>query len=155
MPIVLGIDPGSCVTGYGVIRYIDQRIIYLDSGCIRTNTTHLASKLKFIYSGISKVIQKFSPDYVAIEQVFMSKNADSVIKLGQARGAAIVAVVNQEVPVFEYAARQIKQTVTGTGRAEKKQVQYMVRTLLKLQFNPQIDAADALAIAITHCHISY
>lgn len=90
----------------------------------------------------------------AIEQVFMAKNADSALKLGQARGVAIVAAVNQELPVFEYAARQVKQTVVGIGSAEKSQVQHMVRTLLKLPANPQADAADALAIAITHCHVS-
>ncbi len=97
---------------------------------------------------------QFQPDYFAIEQVFMAKNADSALKLGQARGVAIVAAVNQELPVFEYAARQVKQTVVGIGSAEKSQVQHMVRTLLKLPANPQADAADALAIAITHCHVS-
>ena len=93
---------------------------------------------------------QFQPDYFAIEQVFMAKNADSALKLGQARGVAIVAAVNQELPVFEYAARQVKQTVVGIGSAEKSQVQHMVRTLLKLPANPQADAADALAIAMIH-----
>ena len=154
MAIILGIDPGSRVTGYGVIRQVGRQLTYLGSGCIRTNTTALPERLRLIYAGVSEIITQFSPDYFAIEQVFMAKNADSALKLGQARGAAIVAAVNQSLPVFEYAARQVKQTVTGTGAADKAQVQHMVRTLLKLPANPQADAADALAIAITHCHIS-
>jgi len=154
MAIILGIDPGSRVTGYGVIRQVGRQLTYLGSGCIRTNTTALPDRLGLIYAGVSEIITQFSPDYFAIEQVFMAKNADSALKLGQARGAAIVAAVNQQLPVFEYAARQVKQTVTGTGAADKAQVQHMVRTLLKLPANPQADAADALAIAITHCHIS-
>ena len=103
---------------------------------------------------MSEIITQFQPDFFAIESVFMAKNADSALKLGQARGAAIVAAVNQDLPVFEYAARQVKQTVVGTGAAEKSQVQHMVRSILKLPANPQADAADALAIAITHCHMS-
>ncbi|GAA0472686.1 MULTISPECIES: crossover junction endodeoxyribonuclease RuvC [Tatumella] len=154
MAIILGIDPGSRITGYGVIRQTGRQLTYLGSGCIRTNTPALPERLRLIYAGVSEIITQFAPDYFAIEQVFMAKNADSALKLGQARGAAIVAAVNQGVPVFEYAARQVKQTVTGTGAAEKSQVQHMVRNLLKLPANPQADAADALAIAITHCHIS-
>ncbi|MBT0729442.1 crossover junction endodeoxyribonuclease RuvC [Rosenbergiella nectarea] len=154
MAIILGIDPGSRVTGYGVIRQVGRQLTYLGSGCIRTNTPALPERLRLIYAGVTEIITQFSPDYFAIEQVFMAKNADSALKLGQARGAAIVAAVNQTLPVFEYAARQVKQTVTGTGAADKAQVQHMVRTLLKLPANPQADAADALAIAITHCHIS-
>ena len=150
----MGIDPGSRVTGYGVIRQVGRQLTDLGSGCIRTNTPALPERLRLIYAGVSEIITQFSPDYFAIEQVFMAKNADSALKLGQARGAAIVAAVNQTLPVFEYAARQVKQTVTGTGAADKAQVQHMVRTLLKLPANPQADAADALAIAITHCHIS-
>ena len=154
MAIILGIDPGSRITGYGVIRQTGRQLTYLGSGCIRTNTAELPERLRLIYAGVSEIITQFSPDYFAIEQVFMAKNADSALKLGQARGAAIVAAVNLALPVFEYAARQVKQTVTGTGAAEKSQVQHMVRNLLKLPANPQADAADALAIAITHCHIS-
>ena len=114
----------------------------------------MPGRLKLIYAGVSEIITQFQPDFFAIESVFMAKNADSALKLGQARGAAIVAAVNQDLPVFEYAARQVKQTVVGTGAAEKSQVQHMVRSLLKLPANPQADAADALAIAITHCHMS-
>ncbi|KLY26007.1 crossover junction endodeoxyribonuclease RuvC [Klebsiella oxytoca] len=154
MAIILGIDPGSRVTGYGVIRQVGRQLSYLGSGCIRTKVDDLPSRLKLIYAGVTEIITQFQPDYFAIEQVFMAKNADSALKLGQARGVAIVAATNQDLPVFEYAARQVKQTVVGIGSAEKSQVQHMVRTLLKLPANPQADAADALAIAITHCHVS-
>ncbi len=119
MAIILGIDPGSRVTGYGVIRQVGRQLSYLGSGCIRTNVTDLPSRLKLIYAGVTEIITQFSPDYFAIEQVFMAKNADSALKLGQARGAAIVAAVNLDLPVFEYAARQVKQTVTGTGGQKK------------------------------------
>lgn len=154
MAIILGIDPGSRVTGYGVIRQVGRQLSYLGSGCIRTKVDDLPSRLKLIYAGVTEIITQFQPDFFAIEQVFMAKNADSALKLGQARGVAIVAATNQSLPVFEYAARQVKQTVVGIGSAEKSQVQHMVRTLLKLPANPQADAADALAIAITHCHVS-
>lgn len=120
MAIILGIDPGSRVTGYGVIRQVGRQLSYLGSGCIRTKVDDLPSRLKLIYAGVTEIITQFQPDYFAIEQVFMAKNADSVLKLGQARGVAIVAAVNQELPVFEYAARQVKQTVVGIGSAEKK-----------------------------------
>ncbi len=145
MAIILGIDPGSRVTGYGVIRQVGRQLSYLGSGCIRTKVDDLPSRLKLIYAGVTEIITQFQPDYFAIEQVFMAKNADSALKLGQARGVAIVAATNQSLPVFEYAARQVKQTVVGIGSAEKSQVQHMVRTLLKLPANPQADAADALA----------
>lgn len=154
MAIILGIDPGSRVTGYGVIRQQGRQLSYLGSGCIRTIVDDMPTRLKLIYAGVTEIITQFQPDFFAIEQVFMAKNPDSALKLGQARGAAIVAAVNLNLPVSEYAARQVKQTVVGTGAAEKKQVQHMVRSLLKLPDNPQADAADALAIAITHCHLS-
>lgn len=119
MAIILGIDPGSRVTGYGVICQVGRQLSYLGSGCIRTKVDDLPSRLKLIYAGVTEIITQFQPDYFAIEQVFMAKNADSALKLGQARGVAIVAAVNQELPVFEYAARQVKQTVVGIGSAEK------------------------------------
>ncbi|EKT57505.1 crossover junction endodeoxyribonuclease RuvC [Providencia sneebia] len=154
MAIILGIDPGSRVTGYGVIRQQGRQLIYMGSGCIRTQVDDLPTRLQRIYAGVSEIITQYQPDVLAIEQVFMAKNADSALKLGQARGVAIVAGVNQSLPVFEYAARQVKQTVVGTGAAEKSQVQHMVKSILKLSANPQSDAADALAIAITHCHFN-
>lgn len=153
MPIILGIDPGSRITGYGVISQKKHQLTYLGSGCIRTLDNGLPHKLKLIYSGVTEIITQFSPDVFCIEQVFMSKNADSALKLGQARGVAIVAATNHNLPVFEYAARQVKQTVVGNGGADKKQVQHMVRYLLKVPSGLQADSADALAIAITHCHL--
>ncbi|OOF69413.1 crossover junction endodeoxyribonuclease RuvC [Rodentibacter caecimuris] len=152
MAIILGIDPGSRVTGYGVIKQSGRRLEYLGSGAIRTSVDDLPNRLKRIYAGISEIIKQFQPDMFAIEQVFMAKNADSALKLGQARGTAIVAAVNQNLPVFEYAARLVKQTVVGIGSADKVQVQEMVTRILRLSDKPQSDAADALAIAITHAH---
>ncbi|MGG4607523.1 crossover junction endodeoxyribonuclease RuvC [Providencia sp. Me31A] len=154
MAIILGIDPGSRVTGYGVIRQQGRQLLYLGSGCIRTQVDDLPSRLQRIYAGVSEIITQYQPNVLSIEQVFMAKNADSALKLGQARGVAIVAAANLDIPVFEYAARQVKQTVVGTGAAEKSQVQHMVKSILKLSANPQSDAADALAIAITHCHFN-
>lgn len=153
MAIVLGIDPGSRITGYGVIQQEGRQLTYLGSGCIRTGVDDLPGRLARIYAGVTEIILQFQPTVFAIEQVFMARNADSALKLGQARGVAIVAAVNQKLPVFEYAARQVKQTVVGTGSADKTQVQHMVKTLLKLPAAPQADAADALAIAITYCHM--
>lgn len=152
MAIILGIDPGSRVTGYGVIRQTGRQLEYLGSGAIRTAVDDLPGRLKRIYAGVSEIIQQFQPDMFAIEQVFMAKNADSALKLGQARGTAIVAAVNHDLPVFEYAARLVKQTVVGIGSADKVQVQEMVSRILQLSAKPQADAADALAIAITHAH---
>ena len=149
MSIILGIDPGSRVTGYGVIRQNGRQLEYLGSGAIRTQVEDLPTRLKRIYAGVTEIITQFQPDMFAIEQVFMAKNADSALKLGQARGTAIVAAVNHDLPVFEYAARLVKQTVVGIGSADKVQVQDMVIRILKLS---QADAADALAIAITHAH---
>ncbi|MDH2925434.1 Holliday junction endonuclease RuvC [Nicoletella semolina] len=152
MAIILGIDPGSRLTGYGIIRQTSRQLEYLGSGVIRTATDDFPSRLKHIYAGISEIIIQFQPEVFAIEQVFMAKNADSALKLGQARGTAIVAAVNHHLPVFEYAARLVKQTVVGIGSADKIQVQDMVIRLLQLSAKPQADAADALAIAITHAH---
>ncbi len=152
MAIILGIDPGSRVTGYAVIRQTGRQLSYLGSGIIRTNADDLPTRLKRIYAGVVEIITQFQPDMFAIEQVFMAKNADSALKLGQARGTAIVAAVNHDLPVFEYAARLVKQTVVGIGSADKVQVQDMVTRILKLSDKPQLDAADALAIAITHAH---
>ena len=152
MSIILGIDPGSRITGYGVIKVAAGKASYLGSGCIRVAHDELSIRLKRIFDGVSEIIQQFSPDDFAIEQVFMAKNPDSALKLGQARGAAIVAATNFDLPVAEYSARQIKQSVVGTGGADKTQVQHMVMHLLKLSATPQADAADALAVALCHIH---
>lgn len=152
MAIILGIDPGSRLTGYGVVRQTGQKFEYIASGCIRLTLNDIPDRLKQIFDGISEIIQQTQPDVFAIEQVFMAHNPDSALKLGQARGAAIVAAKNAGLEVFEYSARQVKQAVVGTGAADKTQVQHMIRTLLKLPGNPQADAADALAVAMCHGH---
>ena len=153
MSIILGIDPGSRLTGFGVIEYQSNKLRYITSGCIRIDTSKdLAYRLKQVFDCVSQIIIDNNPDEFAIEQVFMGKNADSALKLGQARGSAIVAAANKDLPVFEYAARSVKQGVTGKGSAEKEQVQHMVQILLSLPGKPQEDAADALAIAITHAY---
>lgn len=152
MAIILGIDPGSRITGYGLINSVGVKNEYVASGCIRVKGETLPEKLKYIFDGVSEVIDTYIPQEMSIEQVFLSKNADSALKLGQARGAAIVAATTQDVPVFEYAARRVKQSVVGKGSADKTQVQHMVMTLLKLSAAPQVDASDALAIALCHAN---
>lgn len=152
MAIILGIDPGSRVTGYGLIKQVGAKFSYLASGCIRVQGNELALRLQQIYQGVSEIILQYQPTDFAIEQVFMAKNPDSALKLGQARGAAIVAATNQSLPVSEYSARQIKQSVVGKGNADKTQVQHMVTHLLKLSASPQADAADALAVSLCHGH---
>jgi crossover junction endodeoxyribonuclease RuvC len=150
---VLGIDPGSRVTGYGIIDQDGPRLRYVASGCIRTEGGALAARLGMIFDGVNRIIDEYHPQEMAIERVFMNKNADSALKLGQARGAAICAGVTRAVPVDEYAAREIKQAVVGKGGATKEQVQHMIRVLLVLGDRPPSDAADALAVAICHGHI--
>jgi len=156
MTVILGIDPGSRTTGYGVVRIEGQKQIYLDSGCIRVvapnKTMPLAERLRIIFDGISNVISDFNPDEVAIERVFMAKNADSALKLGQARGVAMVAASIHAIDVAEYSALEIKKSVVGTGRADKVQVQQMVKSILQLSGTPQADAADALAVALCHAN---
>lgn len=152
MALILGIDPGSRRTGYGVINAHGSKLEHVGHGCIQLPEAELPDRLKRIFDELSLVITRHCPQLVAVEQVFMSKNAGSALKLGQARGAAITAAVTQELPVAEYSARQIKQAVVGTGAAQKEQVQHMVKALLKLSEIPQEDAADALATAICHAH---
>jgi crossover junction endodeoxyribonuclease RuvC len=152
MTLILGIDPGSRKTGFGIIQVQGSRHHYIASGVIRLPERALSERLKLIFDGISEIIRLHGPEQVAVEEVFMAKSAGSALKLGQARGAAIVACVNCDLPVAEYTARQIKQAVVGTGAADKEQVQHMVMTLLRLPAPPQEDAADALATAICHAH---
>lgn len=150
---ILGIDPGSRVTGFGVIN-ADARgkLGYHASGCIRIPATDLPARLKVIFDGITELVRLHQPDVVAIEKVFMARNADSALKLGQARGAAICAATQHELAVTEYTALQIKQATVGRGHAGKDQVTHMVVALLGLSAEPQVDAADALACAICHAH---
>lgn len=156
MAVILGIDPGSRITGYGLIKEGKRTIEYLDSGCIRTQIDGpLSEKLLQIYNGICHLMDQYSPDEVAIEQVFMHQNPSSALKLGHARGVAMVAAASHRVKVSEYSPREIKQTVVGYGAAEKDQVKHMVIQLLALNSAPQTDAADALAIAICHSHMRH
>ena len=150
---LLGIDPGSRVTGYGILDMDGPRSRYVASGCIQTDSSRpLPERLKTIFEGVSGVIRQYQPAEAAAEQVFMHRNPDSALKLGQARGAALCAVVMAGLPVSEYAPRAIKQAVVGGGAADKSQVQRMVALLLNLPEPPPADAADALAVAICHGH---
>lgn len=152
MSIILGIDPGSRVTGYGVIKQENAKLSYVDSGCIRTSEGEFSQRLLQIYDGVCQLMDTFSPDEVAIEEVFTYKNPNSALKLGQARGAALVAAASHRVKVNEYSPREVKLALVGYGAAEKEQVKHMVVSLLRLLSPPQTDAADALAIAICHTH---
>lgn len=152
MTKILGIDPGSRITGYGVIEQHGQKMHYIASGSIRVNSDYFPDRLQQIFKSLVEVVALYQPDQMAIEQVFMHKNADSALKLGQARGAAICAVQSAGLPVFEYAARQVKQALVGKGNAEKAQVQHMVKILLGIQGDLQIDAGDALGICLCHSH---
>ena len=153
--IILGIDPGSRITGYGVIRKEGNRLLHIDNGAIFTEkAVDFPGRLKLIFEGLSEIIEKYRPDAVAIEDMFFANNVQSALKLGQARGAAVVAGVSAGLPVFEYTALQVKQSVVGHGKAAKEQVQHMVKVLLALPENAQADASDALAVAICHANSS-
>lgn len=153
MSLILGLDPGSRKTGFGIISVAGDRHEYVTSGVIRLPTEEaLPQRLQVLCQSLSELIEMHCPQQVAVEEVFVAKSAGSALKLGQARGAAIAACVTQGLEVAEYTARQIKQAVVGTGAANKEQVQHMVKTLLKLPAAPQEDAADGLAAAICHAH---
>lgn len=152
MALILGIDPGSRKTGFGIINAQGARLSYIDSGVIRIPDDTLPERLKYIFDAISQIINEHCPQEMAVEQVFMAKSAGSALKLGQARGAAIVAAATMDLPVAEYEARKVKQSVVGNGAADKSQVQHMVKTLLGLPRAPQEDAADALAVAMCHAN---
>ncbi len=138
--------------GYGLIDSDGRKARYIASGCLKVTGNSLPDKLGLIFREVSELLHTFEPQQLAIENVFMHRNADSALKLGQARGAAICAVVARELPVAEYAPREIKLAVVGKGGADKTQVQHMVRVLLNLNETPQADAADALAIALCHSY---
>lgn len=152
--LILGIDPGSRVTGYGLIAADGGRLSFLDCGVIQTGGGPFPERLWAIFEGISRVIAEAAPNEAAVEQVFVSRNAESALKLGQARGAAICAVVQANLPVSEYAARRVKQAVVGRGGADKRQVRHMVCAMLGLKEAPSEDAGDALAVAVCHAHES-
>lgn len=148
----MGIDPGSVVTGYGVIDSDGRDSRYIAHGAIKVGHLETPERLAVIHKKLAEVIAEWSPQEAAIEEVFMSRNAAAALKLGQARGAAIAACMIHRVTVHEYAARRVKQAVVGTGAAAKEQVQHMSKTLLKIRGRMPADAADALAIAICHGH---
>ena len=149
---IMGIDPGSRITGYGVIEVQGRRTVHIASGCVRMEDEDFPQRLRTIFEGLGEVLECHRPTEIAIEKVFMQRNADSALKLGQARGAAICAVVSRSLSIAEYSPRQIKQALVGRGAAAKEQVQHMVKTLLQLVESPQEDAADALACALCHSH---
>lgn len=150
---ILGIDPGSRVTGYGIIDVRGANLGFVACGTIRTHQAgDFSRRLLLIFQGISKVVTTHKPQVAAVEDMFVAKNPRSALKLGHARGAAIVAALNHELEVFDYTARKVKQTIVGYGQAEKAQVQHMVKALLELDALPSSDAADALAVAICHAH---
>lgn len=150
---ILGIDPGLRITGFGVIDKTGQKLAYVTSGCIRTKDTEsLPERIRTLLQGIGEVIATHKPEESAVEKVFVNVNPQSTLLLGQARGAAISALVAADLPVSEYTALQVKQAVVGHGKAAKEQVQQMVMRLLQLPGAPSPDAADALACAICHAH---
>ena len=148
----IGIDPGSRVTGIGVVEARNQSLHYIHSECVRTGTGSLGSRLVEIHQRVRDVIDRFQPASGAIEKVFVSANPQSALVLGQARGSALLALAESQLEISEYSALEIKRAITGTGRANKEQVQHMVRVLLGMDRKPPQDAADALACAICHLH---
>lgn len=149
---VLGVDPGSRITGFGVVELENHRLRYIDCGRIRVADQPFATRLHTIYMELSAIIRTHRPQVMAVEKVFVAHNAQSALSLGHARGAAMVAATNENIDVAEYTALQVKQAVVGNGKAEKVQVQHMIRVLLGLRQAPPSDAADALACGICHIH---
>lgn len=149
---ILGIDPGSRFTGYGVIEVEGDRATLVRHGVIRTGDGAFTERLGVIFEGLRELISECRPTAVAVENVFVSRNAASALKLGQARGAAVCAAISMGLPVAEYSPRSVKQAIVGRGGADKVQVQHMVCVLLRLQETPPEDAADALAVALCHQH---
>lgn len=147
---ILGIDPGSRLTGFGVIDFVGDKGTYVASGSIASAKGEFSDRLKLIFRSVSEIVAEYRPNIVAIESVFVHKNAGSALKLGHARSAAICATFEHDVVVHEYAPREIKKAVVGTGSASKEQIQHMVIAILNLQGAPSPDAADALAAALCH-----
>lgn len=148
---ILGIDPGSQITGFGVVDTDGRRTSVVQWGCIRTGGEH-SERLRSIFMALGEVVREYRPEEIAIERVFLARNADSALKLGQARAAAICATFAAAVPIYEYSARHIKKAVVGSGGAEKDQVQRMVQMILGVREAIAADAADALAAAICHAN---
>ena len=152
---IIGIDPGSRITGVGVIETDGQKVKHIFSTCIRLGDRPLPERLGIIFAEITQIIRDWQPNEMSVEDVFVATNAGGALKLGQARGAAICAGVSLNLPVHEYSAKQVKQATVGKGAADKTQVQHMVKVLLNLQGQLQADTADALAVALCHAHTSH
>ena len=152
--IILGIDPGSRVTGYGLVRITGNQLRHLDSGALKLHKfTEMSERLGFLYTELEKLIHTYKPEAISLEQAFFGINVRSAMMLGQVRGAVMVFAGHQKIPLFEYSATAVKKAITGYGRAEKEQIQEMVRILLGLTQVPKPhDAADALGLAICHAH---
>jgi len=149
--IILGIDPGSIKTGFGLILLQNKMISHIENGLIAPpKDSDFKDRISFIFTRLLEIIDEFKPDQISLEEIFMSKNADSALKLGHVRGAVMAAATLKNVPLFEYTPTRIKSSVVGNGRASKEQVQQMVKIMLKLKEPAQEDASDALAAAITH-----
>ena len=148
---ILGIDPGSQITGFGVVDLIGNKTVPVQWGCLRTSGDH-AQRLRSIFVRIGELVHEHGPDEIAIERVFLHRNADSALKLGQARAAAICGTFAVDASLHEYSARRVKQAIVGNGGAEKVQVERMIRMLLGIRDEIQSDAADALAVALCHAH---
>ncbi len=149
---ILGIDPGSRLTGFGVLDFHNDKATYVTSGTVTSIDGEFADRLKQIFESVGRIVDEYRPDIVAIETVFMHKNAGSALKLGHARAAALCATFQHGAEVYEYSPREIKQAIVGTGSATKEQVQHMVVAILNLDGTPAPDAADALATALCHGH---
>lgn len=149
---ILGIDPGSRLTGFGVLDCVEDCATYVASGAVNTIEGEFTDRIKLIFESVNAIVAEYRPEVVAIESIFVARNAGSALKLGHARSAAICATFEFDLDVFEYAPREIKQAVVGTGSATKEQVQHMVRSMLELDGVPSPDAADALAAALCHAN---
>lgn len=148
---ILGLDPGSRRTGFGILECRGAELLLIAHGCLDVSSAGSAARLRLIFEGLAALVSEHCPAEIAIERVFVSRNPDSALKLGQARGAALCAVP-RGVPVFEYAPRAIKLALVGSGAAEKFQVAHMIRVLLGVAGTLSADAADALAVAVCHAH---
>jgi crossover junction endodeoxyribonuclease RuvC len=151
---ILGIDPGSVVTGFGIIEYHDKKWQCITAGCWKLDGQTFIQRLHSLQQSLDELLAQFKPNQAAIEDVFVHKNARGALKLGQARGVIIASLIRNALPVYEYAPKQVKQAVVGKGAAAKDQVQAMVKILLNLDMNLTLDASDALAIALTHGHVN-
>lgn len=149
---IMGVDPGTAITGYGLVKYNGSRFSLVECGCIRTSPeSSMAERLQVLYRELTGIIRHYQPEQFAVEELFFNKNARTALAVGHARGVAMLAAASSGLPVFEYTPLQVKQAVTGFGRAAKTQVQYMVKTILALPEAPSPDdVADALAVAICH-----